>query len=157
MNRTDISAYLKSDRFIRVLAAIGFVIIALVIFDAGVAVGFHKASFAHDWEENYTRNFGAPGSFGLPARGIPNPHGAAGTIVSVDLPTFVIAGPNENEKIIRIDDDTIIRNNAGMMDADDIEAGTFATVIGAPQSGTGEITARLIRIMPEPASTTPSR
>ena len=53
-----IRSFFESSFYFKILCAIGAVLLALVIFYAGVNVGFHKASFGRAWGENYERNFG---------------------------------------------------------------------------------------------------
>lgn len=156
MNHAKIQAFLASHTFVKILTAIGCLIILIVVFEAGVATGYHKASFAYHWEENYEHNFGRPESpFMMGARAMPNPHGGAGMIASVTLPTFVIVGGSEDEKVVRIASTTVIRNGAAAVDATQLSPGMTATVIGTPNDE-GEIQAELIRIMPA-ASSTPRR
>lgn len=153
MNHAKLSAFLKSERFVHLLTAIGFVIIAIFIFEAGVAVGFHKAGFARAWEEHYRTNFGAPSAYGIPSRTLPDPHGAVGTVVSVTPPTFAVTAPGRAEEIVRIGDDTLIRDGAATVSADDIAPGKYVIVIGMP-GDEGVIDARLVRVLPPPASAT---
>lgn len=155
MNRTDISAFVKSERFVHVLTGIGFLVIALFVFEAGVAVGFHKAGFARDWEEHYRDNFGAPAMYGMPSRGLPDPHGAAGTIVNVSLPTFAVTAPGRTEEVVRVNGDTIIRDGERTVSADDLAPGKYVIVIGMPGEA-GAVDARLVRILPAPGTATSS-
>jgi hypothetical protein len=152
MNRTDIPAFVKSERFVHVLTGIGFLIIALFVFEAGVAVGFHKAGFTRSWEEHYGDNFGAPVMYGMPARGLPDPHGASGTVMNVSLPTFGVAGPGRSEQIVEVGRGTIIRDGANTVDTSDIAPGKYVIVIGTPGER-GEVDARLVRVLPAPDAT----
>ncbi len=151
MNHADIKTFVNSHTFVKVLAVLGTLIIALFIFEAGVVVGFHKASFASHWQENYAHNFGGPGGFFNTQ--VPNPHGTAGKIVSLSLPTFVVAGPDENERTVELDDDTIIRDGAATVDSNDLTVGKFVVIIGTPNDN-GIVDARLVRIMPAPGTST---
>ncbi|MFZ1987566.1 MAG: hypothetical protein WAV21_00830 [Minisyncoccia bacterium] len=151
MNRSTVSAFIRSKRITLVLKIMGAFVIALFIFQAGVAVGIHKASFAYHWQKNYDRNFGAPGMFDMGVMRGPNPHGAAGEIISVSESGFTIAGGKEPEKIILVDEKTIIRD--AMIDSPtlkDISPGMFAIVLGDPNNEQGEVHARFVRIMPPP-------
>ena len=138
----------------RILARILIGIVALsaltAVFEIGVFVGFHKASFAYRWEKNYEHNFGDlpfGGAF-IDSR-LPNPHGATGTIGEVSLPTFTIIGERENEKTVRIATSTMLRAGTQTLSPADLTAGQKAVVIGTPNE-TGEIEAALIRIFPTP-------
>ncbi len=149
MNHTDIKAFVKSHTFFKIVAILGACVIALVIFEAGVMVGFHKASFAYHWQEHYGDNFGMAGGMG---RGGPNPHGTTGRIVSVSLPTFVVAGPDENERTVEVDDDTIIRDGNATASTTDLAPGKTVVVLGTPND-TGTIDAGFIRVMQTGTST----
>jgi hypothetical protein len=129
------------------VAVIGLGVLAGV-FELGEFVGFHKASFASRWEENYEHNFGGlPQGMATFNRRIPNPHGAAGKIVSVTAPTFSIVGDFENEKTIRVASSTIIRKGDQEVTFKELVVGESAVVIGTPNEQ-GEIDATLIRILP---------
>jgi len=149
MNYTNFIAFTKSRAFVKILALIGFLIILIITFEAGIFVGFHKASFASDWENNYGRNFGPPeemvGMMG--GRDVPNPHGAVGIIVSVSLPTMVVAGPDEGEKTVTIGSTTLIRDGVRTASTSDLTIGASVVVIGEPNSA-GQIEAQFIRLMP---------
>jgi hypothetical protein len=151
MDHKDIVAFANSPRFVPVLVGIGAVIAAVFIFEVGVVVGFHKAQFAGHWEENYERNFGDSQMFGIPG-GVPNGHGANGKIVSVTYPTFIIASDHDQEKVVRVDDDTIIRNGNANAATSSLVAGTYVVIVGMPDDE-GEIEAGLIRILPPPPGT----
>jgi len=155
MDSKDVLEFTKSHRFIGLLAGIGFLIIALVIFEAGVAVGFHKASFASRWQDNYARNFGDPRRMIVLPGGVPNPNGAFGTVESVALPTFVVDGKGEPEKTVVIGDDTLIREGDAAGAPSDVVPGAMVVVIGSPADD-GAVAAQLIRIFPAaPASPAP--
>lgn len=156
MNHTDIVSFMKSNTLVKVLAALGVLIVAMFIFEAGIVVGFHKASFAYHWEENYEHNFGSSGGPLMPGRTAPNPHGTEGKIVSISLPTFVVAGQNENERTIMVDDDTIIRDGAKSVGTDDLSVGKYVVVIGAPGDD-GVVAAGFVRVMPPAATSTNSQ
>lgn len=155
MNRTDLHTFVNSRAFVWLLSGIGFLIILIAVFQAGVFVGFHRASFANDWQENYERNFGpAPGPFRINGAYAPNPHGAIGQIVRVSLPSIIVADPDndgdQNERSVTIATSTIIREGMQSVDADSLSVGQYAVVIGEPDAS-GTVNATFIRIMP-PAS-----
>ncbi|HVW71979.1 MAG TPA: hypothetical protein VHB93_02385 [Candidatus Paceibacterota bacterium] len=149
MDHKDISAFINSPRFVPVLVGIGCVVIAVFIFEAGIAVGFHKAEYAGHWEENYDRNFGSVMHFGVPDGGVPNPHGANGRIVDITLPTFVIDGGSGPERVVETDDDTVVRNGNTALTPDDLSIGEYVVVLGTPTDN-GDVDASLIRILPPP-------
>jgi hypothetical protein len=151
MNRSELKSFVESHTFVKLLAALGVIIIVLFIFEAGVITGYHKAAFAEHWAEHYSDNFGPMNGF--PPRGIANPHGTAGSIVSVSLPTFVVAGPSEAERTVEVDAQTIIRKGTTLASTTDLVKGATVIVIGTPDDN-GIIDAGFVRIMT--ASTTPS-
>jgi hypothetical protein len=154
MNHTDVHTFVKSRAFVWLLSGIGFLIILIAVFEAGMFVGFHKASFARDWEENYGRNFGTPpGAFPMmAARGGANPHGATGQIVDITLPSFIIANPSGDEQSVRIATSTLIRKGMLTADEDDLSVGQYAVVIGQPDAS-GTLEASFVRLMPLPIQT----
>lgn len=151
MDHKDIAAFMNSPRFVPILVGIGCVIIAVFIFEAGVAVGFHKAAYTGHWEENYDRNFGTAVFMGVPGAGMPNPHGANGRIIDLALPTFVIAGGSGPERIIVTNDDTIVRDGNKSLAPTDLSIGEYVVVLGSPTDD-GTVDATLIRILPPPPS-----
>lgn len=141
-----------------VVIGLGLAAIGLLVFGAGVRVGYHEARFAHSFGDNYDRMFvgphhGGPGDgFGLPFQGHPagmNDHGAVGQVVSVALPDIVIAGIDKVEKTVVVSPQTIIRQYRNTATANDIHVGSFVVVIGNP-TATGDVAADLIRLMPPP-------
>lgn len=139
-----------------VIYILGGLVLVIFIFQAGMIVGFRKASFGRDWGDNYTNNFGSPhkffklggdlGDFG----NLPNAHGAIGKIIKVELPTIVVFdGKDQTEKIILITDQTEIRQAHDMVDKSQLKIDEYVIVLGEPNA-TGQIEARLIRFIPAP-------
>ena len=127
------------------------VIIALVVFWAGMLVGFRKASFSYEWGSGYYENF--VGSHGGMRRGVPSvafmdAHGAAGVIITLTASSsMVIQGRDGNEKIIVLDAHTILRQGDATIATTALQAGDHVVVIGAPNQS-GQIAARFIRVVP---------
>jgi len=126
-------------------------IAALLIFQAGVSVGFRKAQFARSWNDNYFENFG-PRNHGIagPRPGqFPSAHGTIGKIISVNASTIVVEGRDKTEKIISITDQTHVRkfDTEGM--TTDLVPDTYVVVVGDPNDQ-GIISAKFIRIIPAP-------
>lgn len=147
----DIKAYIKSPAFKGVLAGILITIVALLIFQAGVTMGYRKATFDHRLGDNYFRAFdGRPGKFVVfrGDRAIAE-HGAAGKVVSIDLPTFVVAGPDGIEKVVLVQDDTVIRRFEEQIKPEDLKVDDFTVVLGEPNENS-QVEAKLIRILPTP-------
>ncbi|MFA6158316.1 MAG: hypothetical protein WC763_01695 [Candidatus Paceibacterota bacterium] len=147
------------SRGARVFASVGLALIcALLIFQAGVAVGYRKASFSRELGNNFYRMF--DGGFGSQGRGgmmpppgfmfaenLPGGHGATGRIASLNLPSFIVVGPDGIERVVVVSDDTDIRRFRETLEPADLVVGDQVVVLGSPDEA-GQISARLIRIMP---------
>jgi hypothetical protein len=149
--------FLQSSKSKHVVAGIGIAVTALLIFQAGVFVGFRKAGFAGRMGDNYYKTFGERRdsqnpfpSFGMREMMDPlNSHGTIGKIVSVALPEVIVADRDGIEKIILVDSKTDIRQFRDTIKAEQLKTGDFVTIIGEPNDK-GQIEARLIRVMPTP-------
>ncbi|HBD24437.1 MAG: hypothetical protein A2566_01440 [Candidatus Zambryskibacteria bacterium RIFOXYD1_FULL_40_13] len=151
----NIKNFIQSRVFRGILIGLAIAVAILVIFQAGVFIGYRKATFGHHFGDNFERNFKDPKgmSFGFrggPAgMGMPGGHGAAGKIVSIALPLIVVAGPDNLEKTLVIDEDTEIREFQNTITKDKLQVGDFIIVLGTPNEA-GEIEAKLIRLAPVP-------
>ena len=145
----DIKKVLESKVSTRILVGIGVVIVALLIFSAGVAVGFHKASFGHAWGENYERNFGIrPDRPIFGEDNFPNANGAIGKKIKIQLPTIIVQDNKDNaEKVVLIKDNTQIQKMMKSIKMGDLSVDDFVIVIGSPNDQ-GQIEAKFIRVMP---------
>jgi hypothetical protein len=138
----------ESKTSFRILCGIGIIIAILLIFSAGVTVGFHKASFGRAWGDNYERNFGMMSN--RPVFGddnFPNAHGAIGKIIKIESPTLIVQDNDNTEKVILISNDTKIQQGRTNVALTDLKIDDFIVVIGTPNTQ-GQIEAKLIRIMP---------
>lgn len=144
-----------SKRVRMVIIGLGVAVLALLIFQAGVVAGYHKARFGARFGDNFERNFVGPlgGGFGgtFPGPGMPGGHGAVGEILSISLPQIVIAGPDNLEKTVLISTSTIVREFQNQITTDKLKVGDFVVVLGNPNEA-GQVDAKLIRIMPPPPS-----
>ncbi|OGZ56585.1 MAG: hypothetical protein A3J04_01915 [Candidatus Ryanbacteria bacterium RIFCSPLOWO2_02_FULL_47_14] len=134
------------------LSGILALIVALLIFQAGMFVGYHKARFSYRMGDNFHRTFGERkgGPLGGFGRGdFPGGHGTIGKIIKIDLPTLVIEDRDNVEKIITIKDDTTVRHFRESVKTSDLKTDDYVVVIGTPNDS-GQIEARLIRIVPPP-------
>lgn len=135
-----------------ILIGLAVAVILLIVFQAGQAIGYRKARFAGNFGNNFERNFLGSRSGGIKMNfngGIPGGHGAAGEIISIDLPQIIISGPDKLEKTILIGTSTLIRRFQGDIKVSDLQQGEFVVVLGNPNDA-GQIEAKLIRIMPAP-------
>jgi hypothetical protein len=153
MDTQRIQNFFKSKAFMRILYVLGGIVVALAIFQAGVFVGYRKASFSLGLGNNYYRAFGghdrrAP--FGLaPDDEFSEGHGAIGRIVRVSLPSFVVATPDNLEKTVVITGDTAIRRFRDAATPNDLKVDQYVVVLGSPNSQS-QIEAKLIRLLPPP-------
>ncbi|MFA6430233.1 MAG: hypothetical protein WC229_00455 [Candidatus Paceibacterota bacterium] len=132
---------------------IGGLIIALIIFQAGMFVGFKKAGFAFRMGEQYFRQMKG-GPEGFPMMGIGrddfgSSHGAIGKIVSIKLPSIVVTDRDGIEKTVVISTSTDIKRFKEVIKSEDLKINDFVTVIGSPDDK-AQVEAKLIRIMPNP-------
>ena len=146
----DINKILQSKKFKIVMSIIGSIIILLLVFSIGTIVGFKKANFSFRWAENYHRNFGGPrGGFfeDFSGRDFIDANGTFGQIIKIDGSTLVIDGRDNTEKIVLIKDNTIINGFQNNLKLADLKVNDYIVVIGDPNN-TGQIEAKLIRLMP---------
>jgi len=146
----DIKKIFESKISTSVLITIGIIIIGILIFSAGVSVGFHKASFGRAWGENYERNFGMRQGnimFGFGKDNFPNSHGANGKIIKIELPTIIVQDKDNTEKVILIKEDTKIQEMMNIIKSTELTLDEYVTIIGSPNEQ-GQIEAKLIRVMP---------
>jgi hypothetical protein len=146
--KENIKKVLESKVVIIILYGIGIFIAAMLIFSAGITVGFHKASFGRAWGENYERNFGMrPDRLMFGQDNFPNANGAIGKIIKITLPTIIVQDKDNTEKVILIKDDTKIQKMTSLVKPGDLAIDDFVVIIGSPNDQ-GQIEAKLIRIMP---------
>lgn len=155
---------LKSRSFKIAAVIIGSVAIALVIFTAGVNVGFHKAKFSFKFGENYERNFMGPypgmdkpmnlnGPMGMMREKVRdfegsdfrNPHGISGTIISISENSLIIKDKDNKENTVSVDDETVIKLGRDTIKIGDLKNDKEVVIIGRPGDD-GVINADLIRV-----------
>ncbi|HSR89523.1 MAG TPA: hypothetical protein VLK22_04000 [Candidatus Udaeobacter sp.] len=128
-------------------------IVIIIIFWFGMLVGFRKASFSYQWGKNYRNLFEAKSehkfSRELRGRGFFDAHSAVGSVIKVDTSTLIIKGDDNIEKNIFISDRTVIRRGQDSVMFNDLKADDRVVVLGVPSS-TGQIEARLIRVISKP-------
>src|SRR5579859_4727773 len=127
----EIKKIFESKVSFRILCAIGIAIVTLLVFAAGVIVGFSRATYEHAWEENYERNFGMRSGHPI-LENFPNAHGAIGKIISISLPTIIVEDRDNTEKVVVINDDTQIQEMTGSLSSKDLKVDDFVVVIGSP-------------------------
>lgn len=161
---TKIKDFAHTKTFTGILLAIGALIVILIIFQAGVFVGYKRAQFSGRFGDNYRQAFGesregnGPGMMGGFFGGnLLNDHGAVGKIIKVSLPTIVVIGPDNIERVVLIDNNTQIVQFRQQIQPSDLKVDDSIVVIGEPNNSS-QIEAKLIRVMPTPmnfSTTTP--
>lgn len=144
------------------ISIIIFFIISLFLlaFDLGISVGFRKASFSYKWRNNYNNNIFPRKECMEPPfndrfeepmeRGFINSSGATGEIIKINKDfSLIIKDFDNTEKIIILNENTAIREFKEQFTKEDLKVGQKVVIIGDPKDS-GEIEAKLIRIMPEP-------
>ena len=130
-----------------------FLIVVLTAFQAGVFIGYRKASFSNNLGNRYYRQAFEDGkhdgSFGFFGGEIPSGSGAVGKIVRIDQASFVVATPDNIEKTIKITDDTLIRKFRDKISLTDLKIGDQVIVLGGANEKS-EIEAKLVRLLPPP-------
>ena len=144
--------FFQSKQFKWTLAGIGGVIILLLVFQAGVWVGFRKADYSYRWGDNYHRMFGGPrggfmhgGMDDMMGRDFTSGHGTAGAIVKIDGNNLVIKGQDGVEKIAVVTAATSVRRGNADIKLADLKADESVVVIGSPRDD-GSIDAKIIRV-----------
>ena len=133
-----------SSKKMRLPAAVfGALLLALLIFHAGVVFGSHRGPFARPGMERGFRPSFFPGGFALPHGFIPNDHGAVGTVMELTLPTFTMETREGIVQTILVSTSTTIRT-AG---TGTLTKGDQVIILGELDSQ-GRIDAKLIRVLP---------
>lgn len=134
---------------------LAILLIILLIFQAGMFVGYRKASFGLNWRANFYNNPDDPQSVFAPFMHYGNeinPRGIVGEIISVRMPHFIIKGAGPDERIVYIDPNTAIRCPIGSASTSDLVLGQHVVVIGRPGEK-GILNATLIRLLSGEATT----
>jgi len=133
--------FFKTNTFKGLVAGLILIILLLVTFRVGMAIGYRRALFANSWGTNYERNL-----FGR--RELMKSHGTIGKIIKIDKDSIVVADPDDNiEKSVLLTKDTVIKKLADTITAADFKVNDRVAVIGSPNA-LGQIEAKLIRVMP---------
>lgn len=146
------------------VVVVGVLLIALVSFGGGLAVGFHKARFSYAFGENYERNF-MRGPRMMEKKGersmmpfsradeenFRNGHGVVGEILSIADNSFVVKDLFGKENAVTVNEKTLVKSGRTTLVSSDLKVGDRVAVIGQP-SETGSVDARFIRVLVEPTS-----
>jgi hypothetical protein len=152
-------SFFESRGFTITLIVIGALIILLIVFRAGITVGYRRGLFSSEWGEEYQRNFIEPNSMPGFHRDFIGGHEAIGSIIKIDTDqkSLVIQDQGDAEKEVLIGSQTLIRQFNQTLTSADLKLDEHVAVIGSPDDQ-GRIVAELIRVLPPPsnASSTPS-
>lgn len=143
-----IKEFVQSPKFKWLLVGMGSIIVLLLVFQAGVSVGFRKARFSFMWGDNYHQAFGGPKGGVLrdfAGKDFISGHGTAGAIVRIDANNIIIKGQDGIEKIVTISDQTSIKQGNSDIKVADLKPDEPVVVIGSPNED-GSIRAKIIRI-----------
>jgi len=154
-----LSKIFQSKAFQVVTWVVAGLIVLLVIFWLGMFVGRNRAMFSYRWGENYHRNFGGPregflGGFFSDRTDFIESHGVFGQIIKIDGSTLVVKGGDNVEKIILTKDDTSVMRFQTRVKLSDLKVDDYIVVVGQPNES-GQIEAKLIRVMPPPLGSAP--
>ena len=140
--------FLQSHTVTAILVALVFLVLLAGAFSVGESIGYRKASFAFQNGNNFYQTFGPrPDHTMLSLTDLPDAHGSVGKVVSITLPTITIEDNDNTEKIVVVNDQTVIRQLRDTVTAQDIAVGDDVIVIGQPDTQS-HIVANLIRILP---------
>ncbi|KKU72725.1 MAG: hypothetical protein UX98_C0018G0004 [Parcubacteria group bacterium GW2011_GWA2_47_26] len=139
-----------------IILIVAGLIVFLLVFRFGVALGYRKAMFSYRWGENYHRNFGGPRGgflkeFFSDRMDAIESHGTFGQIIKIDSNTIIVKGRNNVEKIIIVENDTTITRFRKTVELSDLKIDDYVVIIGNPND-TGQIKAKFIRVLPPPPS-----
>ena len=126
------------------------VIILLAVYQAGVFVGYRKATYSFRWSQNYHQMFAGPpqGFIGdVQGQAFMDAHGIFGPVLRADPTDLIIQDKDQMEKVIHIDPTTSIIRLHDIVSATSIQTNDRVVIIGQPDDR-GEIDAKLIRVFP---------
>ena len=151
----EIKHIVRSHKFKILIYVVIGILVLLFAFQAGVSIGFEKASFYNKIGENYLHqiNKNQNGPIGIPPGNFESAHGAVGKIIDLKLPLVVIEDQSSIEKTIQISSTTQIRDADGDETVSNLKVDDYVVVFGSPASSTDPIlVAKLIRILPSPTN-----
>lgn len=127
----------QSNKISMIMYGIGILLIAIIIFQTGMIIGRGKESIINEQKERYLIN-----------QPLPTAHGTAGKIISINLPTLLVADEDHTEKTVLLRDETIIRSLRASLIPSELDLDDYIIVIGTPTTK-GYIQANLIRVLPQ--------
>jgi hypothetical protein len=151
----DVDNFFQSKVFKGFLIGILCLIILVVVFKMGMLVGTMRTAFSYRWAEQYHKNFAGPGGGFLDdfrndfmSNDSIVSNGVFGRIIKIDGWQLTIGGPRDLEKVIIVNEKTIIKFLNENKKISDLKISDNIVVIGEPNNS-GQIEAKLIRVMPK--------
>ena len=141
--------FLKTPKTKIVLGILCGILVVLIAFGLGIAVGYRRAIFSSQFGEHYYHNlYGDP--FGRPMMGVANRepltmHGVIGSVIDIASSTILVKDPLGNEQSVVVVSSTSIREMDNNILLNDVKIGDGVTVIGNPNEN-GQVEARFIRV-----------
>ena len=151
------NSFFKSKIFIGIVVGLAELIVLLLVFRAGMVIGFHKVSYNYKWGENYEHLFGGPGPRGM---GMMQPrgfvrdfnqdnfmpsHGVTGSVLKIDGNTLIIKALDNTETSLLISSSTAIQKDKTAIAVSAIHENDHVVAIGSP-STTGQIEVKFLRV-----------
>ncbi len=147
----SLKEFIQSKKLkIAIMALVGL-LAAILIFAAGMLVGYRKAHFSDRFGENYYVNFvGArrgPGGIinEVSGRGYRNADGVSGSIMSINGNNLVIKDKNNNENNVTVTNKTLIKSMGQTIKVSGLKTNDQVVVLGQPGNN-GTMNAILIRV-----------
>jgi hypothetical protein len=135
---------------VKLLALVaGGLVLAALIFDAGVDFGAQQGGVPHDGHF-FFKAFGVA----LPHLYISHGHGAVGAISAVGTSSFTIVEPDGDSEAVWINGSTTIEAPEGPTTTSAFKPGVHVIVIGSPNESGEYIGAKFIRVLPPPPQPT---
>lgn len=151
---TEIQNAVRSKWLAWLLLGLGALLVLLLVFDAGLAVGTRRAMELRGGPrvDGHSAPMFGIGGFGvtMPHGFIPDGHGAVGTIQSINLPTITIKTRDGDTEEVVLSDSTTIESATTSMNATNLAVGQQIVAVGNPNAATSSqrMTAELIRVLP---------
>ena len=116
----------------------------MLVFGAGIMVGYRGGIFSSRFGENYYHNFYGPTPVVVGKMPM-SPHGTVGTVLDISSSSISVKDPNGDEQSVAVDSSTVIRELNNTITLSDIKINDQVTVLGEPNEQ-GQIYARFIRV-----------
>lgn len=150
--KEKIQRIFRARSFQKALIVVGVLFLFVIVFEAGILVGFKKAKFSSLLGDNYYRAFERKEEKSMRkvfGDRLPTSHGSAGQVIKISNDSFIVEDREGIEKTIVFGPNTLIKKSKDSLATSSLSQGDFVVVIGTPNDNS-EIKAELIRVMPAP-------